>query len=206
WKGLEVRAGGGCLTRKDSHEATQKRLEQKALIVLEGSRAGRSPMTVAFVCLVPLTCRAPEIVEAILDGRQRRGSGMAELLGSRPLQWTEQPFLALRCRFSCRASTWLRLQPFAFLKIFRASCARSPCPIGGAVVADDAMRQADHDRREGCAPRTLRSVPSYRGQVRSALFAEILRRIDRLRPRPPPLPASASRARTNGNAMGEVRP
>jgi len=42
--------------------------------------------------------------------------------------------------------------------------------------------------------------------VPRVLFAEILRRIDRLRPRPPPLLARASRARNNGNAMGEVRP
>jgi hypothetical protein len=71
-----------CLTRKDSHEATQKPLEQKALIVLEGSRAGRSPMTVAFVCLLPLTCLAPEIVEAILDGRQPKGLRLAEMVGN----------------------------------------------------------------------------------------------------------------------------
>jgi hypothetical protein len=42
--------------------------------------------------------------------------------------------------------------------------------------------------------------------VPRVLFAEILRRIDRLRPRAPPLPAWASRARNNGNATGEVRP
>jgi hypothetical protein len=39
-------------------------------------------MTVAFVCLFPLTCRAPEIVEAILDGRQPKGLRLAEMLAS----------------------------------------------------------------------------------------------------------------------------
>ena len=47
-------------------------------------------MTVAFVCLVPLTCRAPEIVEAILDGRQPKGPRLAEMLGNGPLAWEEQ--------------------------------------------------------------------------------------------------------------------
>ncbi|HEX5973919.1 MAG TPA: hypothetical protein VFY57_02060, partial [Rubrobacteraceae bacterium] len=61
-----------------------------ALIVLEGSRAGRSPMTVAFVCLVPLTCRAPDIVEALLDGQQPKGLSLAEILGTGPVGWDEQ--------------------------------------------------------------------------------------------------------------------
>jgi hypothetical protein len=42
--------------------------------------------------------------------------------------------------------------------------------------------------------------------VPRTLFAKILRRIDRLRPRSPPLPAWASRATTDGNPKGEACP
>ena len=48
-------------------------------------------VTVAYVCrLVPLTCLAPDIVEAILDGRQPKGLRLAEMLGNGPLAWEEQ--------------------------------------------------------------------------------------------------------------------
>jgi hypothetical protein len=47
-------------------------------------------MTVAFVCLVPLTCRAPDIVEALLDGQQPKGLSLAEILGNGPVGWDEQ--------------------------------------------------------------------------------------------------------------------
>jgi hypothetical protein len=40
--------------------------------------------------VLPLTCLAPDIVEAILDGRQHRGLRLAEMLGNRPLGWEEQ--------------------------------------------------------------------------------------------------------------------
>jgi hypothetical protein len=40
----------------------------------------------AFVCrLLPFTGLAPDIVEAILDGRQPKGLQLAELLGNGPL-------------------------------------------------------------------------------------------------------------------------
>ena len=48
-------------------------------------------MTDAYVCrLLPLTCFAPDIVEAILDGRQPKGLRLAEMLGNGPLEWEEQ--------------------------------------------------------------------------------------------------------------------
>ena len=48
-------------------------------------------VTVAYVCrLLPLTCLAPDIVEAVLDGRQPKGLKLAEMLGNGPLAWEEQ--------------------------------------------------------------------------------------------------------------------
>jgi hypothetical protein len=47
--------------------------------------------TAAYVCrLLPLTCLAPDIVEAILDGRQPKGLRLTEMLGNGPLDWKEQ--------------------------------------------------------------------------------------------------------------------
>jgi hypothetical protein len=48
-------------------------------------------VTDAYVCrLLPLTCLAPDLVEAILDGRQRRGLKLVEMLGSNLSRWDEQ--------------------------------------------------------------------------------------------------------------------
>jgi hypothetical protein len=48
-------------------------------------------VTDANVCrLLPLTCLAPDIVEAILDGRQPKRLRLAEMLGNGPLAWEEQ--------------------------------------------------------------------------------------------------------------------
>ena len=53
--------------------------------------AEREGVTAAFVCrLLPLTCLAPDIVEAILDGRQPKGLRLAEMLGNGPVAWEEQ--------------------------------------------------------------------------------------------------------------------
>jgi hypothetical protein len=35
-----------------------------------------------------LTCFAPDIVEAILDGRQQNGLRLAEMMGNGPLGWS----------------------------------------------------------------------------------------------------------------------
>jgi hypothetical protein len=53
--------------------------------------AEQEVVTVAYVCrLLPLTCLSPDIVEAILDGRQPKELRLAELLGNGPLGWGEQ--------------------------------------------------------------------------------------------------------------------
>jgi hypothetical protein len=53
--------------------------------------AEQQGVTVAFVCrLLPLTCLAPDIVEAILDGRQPKELRLAEMLGNGPVVWEEQ--------------------------------------------------------------------------------------------------------------------
>jgi hypothetical protein len=53
--------------------------------------AEQEGVTDAYVCrLLPLTCLAPDIVEAILDGRQPRWLKLAEVLGNGPLSWEEQ--------------------------------------------------------------------------------------------------------------------
>ncbi len=53
--------------------------------------AAQEGVTDAYVCrLLPLTCLAPDIVEAILDGRQPKGSGLAALLRGTPLAWEGQ--------------------------------------------------------------------------------------------------------------------
>jgi hypothetical protein len=53
--------------------------------------AEQEGVTDAYVCrLLPLTCLAPDIVEAILDGRQPKGLRLVELLGNGPLEWEVQ--------------------------------------------------------------------------------------------------------------------
>jgi hypothetical protein len=63
--------------------------------------AEQEGVTDAYVCrLLPLTCLAPEIVEAILDGGQPKGLRLAEVLGNGPLGWEEQRMIwGFRCAF-----------------------------------------------------------------------------------------------------------
>jgi hypothetical protein len=63
----------------------------------------------------------------------------------------------------------------------------SPAGGGRALVAHDTTREAGQDRRQGCASRPVRRVPAGRSRGATCLFAEILRRIDRLRSSPLPL-------------------
>ena len=62
--------------------------------------AEQEGVTNAYICrLLPLTCLAPDMVEAILDGRQLKGLRLAEIVGNGPLAWEEQRavWLATRC-------------------------------------------------------------------------------------------------------------
>jgi hypothetical protein len=53
--------------------------------------AEQEGVTDAYICrLLPLTCLAPDIVEAILDGRQPKGLRLAEMLRNGPLAWDDQ--------------------------------------------------------------------------------------------------------------------
>jgi hypothetical protein len=53
--------------------------------------AEQEGVTDAYVCrLLPLTCLAPDLVEAILDGRQPKGLRLAGMLGNGPLGWNER--------------------------------------------------------------------------------------------------------------------
>jgi hypothetical protein len=53
--------------------------------------AEQEGVTDAYVCrLLPLTCLAPDLVEAIIDGRQPKGLRLAEMLGDGPLGWNDQ--------------------------------------------------------------------------------------------------------------------
>jgi hypothetical protein len=56
--------------------------------------AEQQGVTDAYVCrLLPLTCLAPDIVEAIMDGRQPKGLRLDEILGNGPLAWIDQQVL-----------------------------------------------------------------------------------------------------------------
>jgi hypothetical protein len=57
------------------------------LPTLRSRRASRTPTSAGSL---PLTCFAPDIVKAILDGRQPKGLRLAEMLGNGPLAWKEQ--------------------------------------------------------------------------------------------------------------------
>jgi hypothetical protein len=53
--------------------------------------AEQESVTDTYICrLLPLTCLAPGVVEALLDGRQPKGLRLVEMLGNGPVGWEEQ--------------------------------------------------------------------------------------------------------------------
>jgi hypothetical protein len=67
--------------------------------------AEQEGVAVAYVCrLLPLTCLAPDIVGAILDGRQPKGLRLTEMLGNGPMGWAEQRVNWGLSRHSCAQS------------------------------------------------------------------------------------------------------
>ena len=53
--------------------------------------AAQDDVTDAYVCrLLPLTCIAPDVIAAILDGRQPKGLKLAALLRGIPVAWEAQ--------------------------------------------------------------------------------------------------------------------
>jgi hypothetical protein len=67
-------------------------LPQSGLCRREGNTATaeHDVVTNAYVCRLLHSLAAPEIVEAILDGRQPKGLRLAEMLGDGPVAWEEQ--------------------------------------------------------------------------------------------------------------------
>ena len=76
-------SGTGFVVSQNDHVATNFHVVQPHL--------ERGWAIYAYVCrLLPLTCLAPDIVEAIFDGRQPKGLRLEEILGNAPLRWEEQ--------------------------------------------------------------------------------------------------------------------
>jgi hypothetical protein len=92
--------------------------------------AEREGVNVAYVCrLLPLTCLAPEIVEAVLDGRQPKGLRLAEMLGNGSPDWNEQ-----RTAWGVRAvAPMTRLQCLPSLPVFGPRRPRVPLTTDGQI-------------------------------------------------------------------------
>jgi hypothetical protein len=69
-----------------------QRLLDEGVCATIGELARRERVNRAYVSRVlRLTLLAPEIVEAVLDGRQAEGLRLEELLGGFPVEWEGQP-------------------------------------------------------------------------------------------------------------------
>ena len=74
---------------------------------VDSEAAAQEGVADAYVCrLLPLTCLAPDLVAAILDGRQPKGLKLAKLLRGIPLTWETAP-----CRRGGSATPWRRSAP-----------------------------------------------------------------------------------------------
>jgi hypothetical protein len=92
------RSGGRpcCRPRRDPDQGWFERIAGGAESRASGEEVDHRPCgaggaTDAYVCrLLSLTCFAPDIVEAILDGRRPKGLRLADLLGNGPFAWHAQ--------------------------------------------------------------------------------------------------------------------
>ena len=91
--------------------------------------AEQEGVTVAYVCrLLPLTCLAPDIVEAILDGRQPKGLRLAEMLGNGPLAWNAQRETGTSAiDANCSRDALDRDHPLSRFRFARVPAAEPPC-------------------------------------------------------------------------------
>jgi hypothetical protein len=69
------------------------------------SRSRRASRTRMVCRLLPLACLAPDIVEAVLAGRQRKGLRLAEMSGNGPLAWRRSVRTGFRCRAGARKAS-----------------------------------------------------------------------------------------------------
>jgi hypothetical protein len=114
--------------------------------------AEQEGVTVAFVCrLLPLTCLAPEIVEAILDGRQPEALRLAEMLRNRSVGWEEQ-------RTSLGFGNWRESfkrcarprSSAAALSLRRVLAAEPPCSANGRRPQIPGSRRRSSGERVRC--------------------------------------------------------
>jgi hypothetical protein len=78
FKWLTATPAAGARARIDGRRRVESGQAQSIADLAEQKGA-----TDAYVCrLLPLTCLAPDIVEAIFDGRQPRGLRLTEMLGA----------------------------------------------------------------------------------------------------------------------------
>jgi hypothetical protein len=119
--------------------------------------AEQEGVTDAYVCrLLPLTCLAPDVVEAILDGRQQKRLRLAEMLGNGPRVWEEQRSAWVFCRNS--------VSPESPTEDHAASRAAAPVPCRNSVDVPYAKASS----RAGLSTRMARISFSVKPRRRTA--------------------------------------
>jgi hypothetical protein len=111
---VSVAAPGGAAVQARTEPALVKALARAfryQRLLDEGRYASISEMAAAeriergyLGSLLRLTLLAPDIVEAILDGRQLEGLGLLQLFDSFPAYWVEQRLLFIQGRCQARTS------------------------------------------------------------------------------------------------------
>jgi hypothetical protein len=127
--------------------------------------AEQEGVTDAYVCrLLTLTCLAPEIVEAILDGRQPKGLRLVEILGNGPVGWEEQresvgSTAIIRWRASDSSCPRSRLTLHRMLSPAQNSRAVSAAERAHALVGDRVRQdQVAGDRSQDAGEAVLRTL------------------------------------------------